>query len=99
MSLVWVPALSPFLRQYERSQSNESTLFQVRGAITNGKHLDLMEHDQLHQEKLAGHAFIGFHEADITFKPTYKFDPGLFLKIYNVLNDVYKPMLNVHLIF
>ena len=49
----------------------------MRGAITNGKHLDLMEHDQLHQEKLAGHAFIGFHEADITFKPTYKFDPGL----------------------
>ncbi|XP_063690255.1 uncharacterized protein LOC134822908 isoform X2 [Bolinopsis microptera] len=48
---------------------------EVRAAITNGKHLDLMEHDQLRQEKLAGHAFIGFHEADITFKPTYKFDP------------------------
>lgn len=48
---------------------------EVRSAIKEGKHLDLLGHDQLHQEKQAGHAFIGFHEADITFPPTYKFDP------------------------
>jgi len=49
---------------------------QVRQSIAEGKHLDLLQYDQLRQEQSAGHAFIGFHEAEITFPPTYKFDPG-----------------------
>ena len=50
---------------------------QVRDLIASGKHADLLQYDQLTQEQSAGHAFIGFHEADITFPPTYKFNSGI----------------------
>jgi len=36
----------------------------------------LLPADQLHAEMNAGKIFKGFHEAPITFKPTYKFDSG-----------------------
>lgn len=32
--------------------------------------------DQLQQQKRLKRVFYGFHEADIKFKPTYKYDPG-----------------------
>ncbi|XP_003425852.1 inositol polyphosphate 5-phosphatase OCRL [Nasonia vitripennis] len=32
--------------------------------------------DQLEQQRRLGRVFYGFHEADIKFKPTYKYDPG-----------------------
>ena len=66
------------MRKAQISGYELTIICQVREAIKAGKHLDLLEHDQLKQEKLAGHAFIGFHEADITFPPTYKFDPGFY---------------------
>ncbi|KAG0268353.1 inositol polyphosphate 5-phosphatase [Actinomortierella ambigua] len=35
----------------------------------------LLAHDQLSREKAAGNVFVGFKEAPITFRPSYKFDP------------------------
>lgn len=32
--------------------------------------------DQLGQQRKLGRVFLGFHEAEIDFKPTYKYDPG-----------------------
>lgn len=32
--------------------------------------------DQLEQQRRLGRVFYGFHEADIKFNPTYKYDPG-----------------------
>lgn len=32
--------------------------------------------DQLGQQRKAARVFQGFHEAEIHFKPTYKYDPG-----------------------
>lgn len=34
----------------------------------------LLANDQLNQERRAGHVFVGFEEAPITFRPTYKYD-------------------------
>ena len=53
---------------------NEST----RSAIKSGNLQTLLDNDQLKKVKLAGErgAFQGFREADITFEPTYKFNPG-----------------------
>ncbi|XP_076663441.1 oculocerebrorenal syndrome of Lowe [Andrena cerasifolii] len=36
----------------------------------------LLALDQLGQQRQLGRVLQGFHEAEITFKPTYKFDPG-----------------------
>ena len=46
----------------------------VRKMISEGKHLDLLQYDQLLREIRDRKAFVGFHEAAITFKPTFKFD-------------------------
>lgn len=44
--------------------------------ITSANYKPLLRNDQLRQQKLLGKIFHGFHEAEITFKPTYKYDPG-----------------------
>jgi inositol polyphosphate 5-phosphatase INPP5B/F len=48
----------------------------VRSAILNGRHLDLLVHDQLFLQRLEGNCFLEFTEAPITFLPTYKYDSG-----------------------
>jgi len=40
-----------------------------------GAYADLLQHDQLHQQKQERASFADFHEMPPTFKPTYKFDP------------------------
>lgn len=48
----------------------------VRRLIAAEEFLKLFEKDQLNQQMIAGEAFPYYHEMDITFPPTYKFDPG-----------------------
>eukprot|EP00117_Sycon_ciliatum_P027232 scpid22968/ scgid22172/ Inositol polyphosphate 5-phosphatase OCRL-1; Lowe oculocerebrorenal syndrome protein len=45
--------------------------------LASGGHIDeLKKLDQLHEERARGNVFNGFSEGEITFRPTYKFDPG-----------------------
>ena len=37
---------------------------------------DLLSADQLKQQKFQRKIFTGYQEGDITFQPTYKYDPG-----------------------
>lgn len=48
----------------------------VRRMIAAGEFSKLFEKDQLNQQMVAGEAFPFYHEMDIKFPPTYKFDPG-----------------------
>jgi hypothetical protein len=43
---------------------------------TDGRHLELLQYDQLLLQQKEGLAFVGFEEGDITFPPSYKFDMG-----------------------
>jgi len=47
---------------------------QVRQLIDEGKGLSLLQHDQLNKVRNQGLAFQGFHEAQINFLPTFKYD-------------------------
>ncbi|AMD20742.1 HDL002Cp [Eremothecium sinecaudum] len=49
---------------------------EVRKAIADGDYTKLFEKDQLNQQMIAGESFPYFNEMEITFPPTYKFDPG-----------------------
>ncbi|AET39525.1 phosphoinositide 5-phosphatase INP51 Ecym_4486 [Eremothecium cymbalariae DBVPG len=49
---------------------------EVRRAISEGNYTKLLEKDQLNQQMIAGESFPYFNEMEITFPPTYKFDPG-----------------------
>lgn len=44
--------------------------------ITLANYSPVLALDQLGQQRRLGRVFQGFHEADVTFKPTYKYDPG-----------------------
>ncbi|XP_011146720.1 inositol polyphosphate 5-phosphatase OCRL-1 isoform X1 [Harpegnathos saltator] len=44
--------------------------------IAEGNYSPVLTYDQLGQQRKAGRVFHGFHEAEIDFKPTYKYDPG-----------------------
>lgn len=44
--------------------------------ISSGNFLPVLALDQLGQQKKLGRIFAAFQEADIKFKPTYKYDPG-----------------------
>ncbi|XP_015590304.1 inositol polyphosphate 5-phosphatase OCRL-1 isoform X2 [Cephus cinctus] len=44
--------------------------------ITNGNYGPVIALDQLVQQRRLGKVFQGFQEAEINFKPTYKYDPG-----------------------
>jgi hypothetical protein len=36
----------------------------------------LKKHDQLLNEKVKGNCFVGFHEGDLNFRPTYRYNRG-----------------------
>ena len=42
----------------------------------DGRHLELLQYDQLMIQQKEGLAFVGFQEGEITFPPSYKFDIG-----------------------
>lgn len=44
--------------------------------IEKGRLDKLLENDQLNVQKNLKKCFVGFEEGPITFKPTYKYDPG-----------------------
>lgn len=52
------------------------TLFAVLDLLKEGQLEPLLAIEQLAVERLAGNVFLGFEEANITFWPTYKFEPG-----------------------
>jgi len=50
--------------------------FEARG-IANGENFDsLLPDDQLGNAMVAQECFVGYQEAPITFRPTYKYDPN-----------------------
>ncbi|CCH63170.1 hypothetical protein TBLA_0J01760 [Henningerozyma blattae CBS 6284] len=49
---------------------------QVRKLIIKKEYNKLLERDQLNQQMIAGATFPYYHEMEIKFPPTYKFDPG-----------------------
>jgi phosphatidylinositol-bisphosphatase len=49
---------------------------EVRRLIKSKQWTKLLEHDQLMTERMSGRVFLGFKEGEITFAPTYKYDPG-----------------------
>lgn len=48
----------------------------VKDYIDKGNYLPLLEYDQLHQQHGLKNVFAGYQEGNITFRPTYKYDPG-----------------------
>ncbi|KAL7289736.1 hypothetical protein TKK_0016344 [Trichogramma kaykai] len=54
----------------------EMDAFRAKQFLAGGNLLPVLKLDQLEQQRKLGKVFQGFHEADITFKPTYKYDPG-----------------------
>lgn len=44
--------------------------------LAEGNYAPVLALDQLGQQRKLGRVFLGFHEAEIDFKPTYKYDPG-----------------------
>jgi len=44
--------------------------------ISEGNYGPVLALDQLGQQRKTGRVFQGFQEAEIDFKPTYKYDPG-----------------------
>lgn len=44
--------------------------------ISEGNYNSVLALDQLGQQRKVGRVFQGFQEAEINFKPTYKYDPG-----------------------
>lgn len=49
---------------------------ETRKMATDGRHLQLLQYDQLMITQKEGLAFVGFQEGEITFPPSYKFDIG-----------------------
>ncbi|XP_057338294.1 inositol polyphosphate 5-phosphatase OCRL [Microplitis mediator] len=54
----------------------EMDVITAKQFITIGNYGPVLALDQLGQQRKLGKVFQGFHEADIKFKPTYKYDPG-----------------------
>ena len=48
----------------------------VRRLADKGQYDILQANDQLVKQKKEKKCFKGFHEGEINFKPTYKYDPG-----------------------
>lgn len=44
--------------------------------INAGQFAHVLQLDQLVQQRRLGKVLVGFLEAEIKFKPTYKYDPG-----------------------
>lgn len=49
---------------------------ETRKMVADGRHLELVQYDQLKSQQKEGLAFVGFEEGEITFPPSYKFDMG-----------------------
>ncbi|KAJ9583804.1 hypothetical protein L9F63_021854, partial [Diploptera punctata] len=54
----------------------EMDLKLVKEHIDQGNYEPLLEYDQLHQQHGVKNVFAGYQEGHITFRPTYKYDPG-----------------------
>lgn len=52
------------------------TASKVKQCIQNGDVETILKSDQLTQQHMRGRVFSGYTEGNITFHPTYKFDPG-----------------------
>uniref|UniRef100_A0A915DM36 Inositol polyphosphate-related phosphatase domain-containing protein n=1 Tax=Ditylenchus dipsaci TaxID=166011 RepID=A0A915DM36_9BILA len=65
-------------RLSEEMQSNRDQVLQDCNNSTPDQNcLDILKHhDQLKKQKDAGNVFVGFHEGEIKFRPTYKFNRG-----------------------
>ena len=50
--------------------------FAAKQLIAGGNLIPVLALDQIEQQRKLGKVFHGFYEADITFRPTYKYDPG-----------------------
>jgi len=50
--------------------------WRVKDCIDSGNYLPLLKYDQLHQQHDLKNVFAGYQEGTITFRPTYKYDPG-----------------------
>ncbi|KAG8227603.1 hypothetical protein J437_LFUL008439 [Ladona fulva] len=48
----------------------------VKELIDQGNYLSVLEYDQFHQQRAQKQVFVGYEEGPITFRPTYKYDPG-----------------------
>lgn len=48
----------------------------VKNLITKNDYATLLKYDQLNEQKRLGRVFVYYEEADVKFKPTYKYDPG-----------------------
>jgi phosphatidylinositol-bisphosphatase len=48
----------------------------VKDYIDQGNYQPLLEYDQLYQQHGLKNVFAGYQEGKITFRPTYKYDPG-----------------------
>ncbi|KAK0087327.1 hypothetical protein PV325_001267 [Microctonus aethiopoides] len=54
----------------------ELDVLSAKQHITMGNYPPVLALDQLGQQRRLGRVLQDFHEAEITFKPTYKYDPG-----------------------
>jgi len=50
--------------------------WRVKDCIDSNNYLPLLKYDQLHQQHDLKNVFAGYQEGTITFRPTYKYDPG-----------------------
>ena len=50
--------------------------YTAKQLISAGNLTPILALDQLEQQRKLGRVFYSFHEAEIRFKPTYKYDPG-----------------------
>ncbi|SCU91378.1 LAMI_0E05644g1_1 [Lachancea mirantina] len=57
---------------YRISLPNE----EVRNSVISKNYSKLFDRDQLNQQMIAGESFPYYNEMEISFPPTYKFDPG-----------------------
>ena len=61
---------------YRVDFSEKMTLPELLETINNGDWSQILELDQLVRQRAIGNVFSGFNEGQITFQPTYKFQPG-----------------------
>lgn len=66
--IVWLGDLNYRIRGMDNTE--------VRMLADRGKYEPLLVKDQLTQQRNHKKCFEGFHEGSITFKPTYRYDPG-----------------------
>ncbi|XP_046393866.1 inositol polyphosphate 5-phosphatase OCRL [Ischnura elegans] len=48
----------------------------VKDLIDQENYLRILSYDQFHQQRALKQVFVGYEEGPITFRPTYKYDPG-----------------------